>query len=63
MKAVLQGSAGSGKTSKLLQLALRSARRGFRVLIVGISSRLRSVPLQGVLSTDTDEMLNRIQFK
>ena len=63
MKFVLQGSSGSGKTSKLLQLALCSARQGCHVLIVGISSRLRSVPLQGVNSSDTDEILNRIQFR
>jgi len=63
MRAVLQGISGSGKTSKLLQLALCSARQGRRVLIVGISCRLRSVPLQGLISTDTDEILNRIQFR
>jgi hypothetical protein len=63
MRAVLQGISGSGKTSKLLQLALCSARQGRRVLIVGISFRLRSVPLQGLISTDTDDILNRIQFR
>ena len=63
MKFVLQGSPGSGKTSKLLHLALLSARKGCQVLIVGVSSRLRSVPLQHVVSTDSDEILNRIQFR
>lgn len=32
-------------------------------MIVGVSSRLRSVPLQHVVSTDSDEILNRIQFR
>jgi hypothetical protein len=63
MKFVLQGISGSGKTPKLLHLALLSARKGCQVLIVGVASRLRSVPLQHVISTDTDEILNRIQFR
>ncbi len=63
MKFVLQGRPGSGKTSKLLQLALLSARKGCQVLIVGVCSRLRSVPLEHVIATDTDEILNRIVFR